>query len=654
MPPDSQCLMCAMKHVGMAMEALDELTYERDNRDFAQAHLRLAMEHTKLQWRDVAVRMRDATVMLDLVQDTKPGQMHAVLKAVMDELHRLYDIEHPEPARKLKELRDKIKVDVIIPLGNGSTHGNDELRLMLRSLEAHCSDVGTVYLATQYCPNWIDRDKVVVVDIADEEKNNKDKNLIDKVLKVVEMYGVKSFVFSADDNFIMRDVELKHLPLLYNRPRSAFDNADSKWRKRVRHTFDYFLERGVPLEHEFESHCPQYFADAQGLLKAMRNVDYATQPGLTIMTAFRAATGEIYGGRHMTEFKETYEQPTVEREFRNEKMFVGCNEVGFDCICHLLYRLFPNPSRYELKDPPKESAPVFDESKTYAFSAYTHNHLGDATIFAGAVRNVVAAHPDVRFIRPDRCSTAYENNPDFVDSADVVIDIGGPVDYGPLREEQAAAWGTTVQAFTRSLCARMEIPQVPCVTERPVIVLSDEELEEAKQWGDAILLNANCQTCSVSKGYPHWQAVVDGLKGCRVIQVGGAEDRDLSPDLKGVEDMRGRTTVRQLFAMAYGCRMVIAPPTSLTNIAGAFCKPQVVVNASREADVMTAYPNAVHVSARFEPCGRGVTDGCIALWWDRKRRCDHPIEIDGRKWSACQVAVDPQRIIDAALDILGR
>ena len=347
MPPDSQCLMCAMKHIGMAMEALDELTYEQDNRDFAQAHIRLAMEHTKLQWRDVAVRMRDATVMLDLVQDTRPGQMHAVLKSIMDELHRLYDIEHPEPARKLKALRDAIKVDVIIPLGNGSTHGNEELRLMLRSLDAHCSDVGRVFLATQYCPDWIDRDAVTVVDLPDDEKHNKDVNLIYKTLKVIELYNVERFVFSADDNFFMQDVELKHIPLLYNRPKSAFDNADTKWRKRVRYTFEYFLKRGVPLEHEFESHAPQYFDDAQGLLKAMEGIDYRTQPGLTITTCFRAATGEIYGGRPMSEYKQTFEAPIPESQVKFDRMFVGCNDVGFDIIRRKLFELFPTLSRFE-------------------------------------------------------------------------------------------------------------------------------------------------------------------------------------------------------------------------------------------------------------------------------------------------------------------
>ena len=347
MPPDSQCLMCAMKHIGMAMEALDELTYERDNRDFAQAHIRLAIEHTKLQWREVAIRMRDATVMLDLVQDSKPGQMHQVLKGIMSELHRLYDLEHPEPAKRLKELRDAIKTDVIIPLGNGSTHNNEELRILLRSIDKHCSDVGRILLATQYCPGWVDREAVTVVDLPDSEAHNKDRNLIDKVLKCIELYDVKSFVFAADDNVFTQDCELKHLPLLFNRKREAFLNSESKWRRRVLHTFDYFLKRGVPLEREFDSHCPQYFSDAQGLLRAMRDVDYTTQPGLTIMTAFRAATGDIYGGVHMNEFKETYEMPCTEKDFRGDKLFVGYSDVGYNGIRGRLLGLFPDKCRYE-------------------------------------------------------------------------------------------------------------------------------------------------------------------------------------------------------------------------------------------------------------------------------------------------------------------
>ena len=137
MPPDSQCLMCAMKHIGMAMEAMHELAYERDNRDFALAHIRLAMEHTKLQCRNVAVMMRDVAIDIELVRDKTPMQIHDELLAVRNELRRLYDIEHPEQAARLRELRNGIKTDIIIPLGNGSRHDNMELRILLRSIAKH-------------------------------------------------------------------------------------------------------------------------------------------------------------------------------------------------------------------------------------------------------------------------------------------------------------------------------------------------------------------------------------------------------------------------------------------------------------------------------------------------------------------------------------
>ena len=346
MPPDSQCLMCAMKHVGMAMEAVDELTYERDNRDFAQAHLRLAMEHTKMDWRDVAIRMRDATVMLDLVQD-KPGQLHKVLKGIMDELHRLYDIEHPEQAKKLKEMRDAVKVDVIIPLGNGSQHDNDELRILLRSIDRHCSDVGRVIIATDCLPSWVDRDAVTVVEAHDTEAHNKDCNLITKVLKAITECGVERFVFCADDNVIEQDVELKHIPMLHGRKRSDFAGGETKWRRRMLHTFDYFLANGVPLEHEYDTHAPQYFEDAQGLVKAMEKVDYRAMPGLTIMTAFRASRGEIYGSVHKDGYKETYELPCTEKDYHGVRMFTGYSDIGFAGIRDALLKKYDRLSRYE-------------------------------------------------------------------------------------------------------------------------------------------------------------------------------------------------------------------------------------------------------------------------------------------------------------------
>lgn len=289
--------------------------------------------------------------------------------------------------------------------------------------------------------------------------------------------------------------------------------------------------------------------------------------------------------------------------------------------------------------------------KVYSF--WTHRHLGDACICTGAIRNVTAAHKEIKFLKPEHCREVYDHNPDFVDHAAIVTPLPSRVQYGTLNEEQHGTWGNCVEGFTRCLCQLMGIEQVPITISTPLLILTNKEREEAKKWQDAILINANCQTCTVSKGYPYWQKVVDGLSGHRIIQIGGAEDRDLSPDLRGVEDMRGKTSLRQLFSMVLGCKLVMAPPTSLTNVAGAFHKKQVVVNASREADVLTGYPNAVHISKYCDACGWGVSSGCVALRWDGNRPCLRPRTVGGRDYSQCQEETDPADIIRAAKGLLG-
>ena len=90
-------------------------------------------------------------------------------------------------------------IDIIICLGNGSMNGNDELRLMLRSLERYVEDAGRIFLATHYCPAWIDRDKIIVVDIDDVYLANKDANLHAKTLEVIRQYNVGRFCWLSDD-----------------------------------------------------------------------------------------------------------------------------------------------------------------------------------------------------------------------------------------------------------------------------------------------------------------------------------------------------------------------------------------------------------------------------------------------------------------------
>lgn len=280
------------------------------------------------------------------------------------------------------------------------------------------------------------------------------------------------------------------------------------------------------------------------------------------------------------------------------------------------------------------------------YSYQSHLHSGDMVICTGAVRNICSAYPEIKFKIPDFCPELTDYNEDYTQNTPFFTEIG-KVTYGSLAEEQAGINGNVVEGFTRSLCALIGIDMVPITTRTPVLYLSEKEKEKSKKWNGKILLNANCQTVSRSKGYPHWQKVVEELKNdFEIVQIGGNQVKDISPDLQGVTDMRGQTTLRDLVVMVYGCSLVMSPPSCVSNIAGAFSRKQIIVNASREPDILLDYPNSKHISSRSR-CGWGVESGCICCRINQgTRSCKDVVRDDSGEWSRCQYEIPPEKIIE--------
>lgn len=242
-----------------------------------------------------------------------------------------------------------MSTDVIIPLGNGSWNGlNDELRLLLRSLDRNALDLGNVYLATVCCPDWIDQKTLTVVPLEDLYCNNKDANLHRKTLACIKLYGIEKFCWCADDNLLCRQMKLEDIPVLHNhRPNSRFyEKVLSKWQHRVRNTLEWAKARGAELPHNYECHCPQVF-DGQALLKGMDGVDYVALPGLTIYTSWRVVTDSWRESQNQLDWKETHELPCTAIDVSFNKTFLGFNDTAFGCIREELFRRFPEKSRFE-------------------------------------------------------------------------------------------------------------------------------------------------------------------------------------------------------------------------------------------------------------------------------------------------------------------
>ena len=238
------------------------------------------------------------------------------------------------------------------------------------------------------------------------------------------------------------------------------------------------------------------------------------------------------------------------------------------------------------------------------YAVKTWNQVGDSLALAGAVHNVRQVRPDIGFVYAGNpyYKPLFDHNPDFVYSDDFIL-ISKDVCYG--SGERYAERGTIIEANTRTLCEYLRIGMVPVSCGTAYVVLTDDEIEWGRRFEGKWLVNANAQTCSVSKWYPHWQDVVDGMlgMGLEVCQIGGREKRDISSDLKGVEDWRGKTSLRQWLSMACNCAGIVSPPSGIVHAGAIWGKPMVVVTGAREHTGITAYPTVRHVTSECEHFG---------------------------------------------------
>ncbi|HRI16234.1 MAG TPA: glycosyltransferase family 9 protein [Verrucomicrobiota bacterium] len=113
-----------------------------------------------------------------------------------------------------------------------------------------------------------------------------------------------------------------------------------------------------------------------------------------------------------------------------------------------------------------------------------------------------------------------------------------------------------------------------------------------------------------------YQAVVDHFRG-RLLFVQVGERGHHHPELKGVMDLRGQTSLRQLIRLIHHAQGVLCPVTSLMHLAAAVeCRPGrpslrpcVVVAGGREPPHWEAYPGHqfIHTVGMLPCCAQG---GC--------------------------------------------
>jgi ADP-heptose:LPS heptosyltransferase len=160
------------------------------------------------------------------------------------------------------------------------------------------------------------------------------------------------------------------------------------------------------------------------------------------------------------------------------------------------------------------------------------------------------------------------------------------------------------------------------------------------------LINSGFQNTAPEKWYPHYQKVVDLLRGkVQFIQHGGP--KDTHGRLNGVLSIAGQTSPLELAAAFRDCAGSLGGPGSHLHFAAAFDRPCVVISGGQEHPESINYENqqTLFKDIGCEKVLSGNLRGCGHRGKYGKSCCPHFLG----DHAACMDAIAPEEVADAIL-----
>lgn len=277
--------------------------------------------------------------LIDDALNTPPCVLMNILKSAVypDEVSWLWLYKQHAKAEK--------PVDIVIPLGN-STTDNLELRIALRSIDKYASGYNRVVLVTNCPPDWVQH--VDIISAEDTHKNNKDANIINKVLASCTQSGISDrIIFWSDDQILNTQYDLMgHLPVYNTRGIDVFKDNPGKWNSRMYNTLCMVRDIHGYYDINWESHVPQPI-DSHRFVSIMGELPYTDGAGMCINTAYFGSTYQQPTiPQHI--IKHTFEKPLDSRNIPITKTFTGYNDKGFfGGLRESLLAHFNTKSKYE-------------------------------------------------------------------------------------------------------------------------------------------------------------------------------------------------------------------------------------------------------------------------------------------------------------------
>jgi len=172
-----------------------------------------------------------------------------------------------------------MKVDLVYKIGKRDNDTNFELRHSIRSAVENFVDLGKIYIVG-HKPDWAIN--VIHIPIGDPYKNNKDANLINKLLRACQEESLsQEFLNMSDDYFFLEKIGKDYFDT------SIYDNEIiskitpeskySKWDRRLLSTLQILKEKGYE-QNIYDLHMP-VLIDKTKYKEVMLNYDYGWDNG---------------------------------------------------------------------------------------------------------------------------------------------------------------------------------------------------------------------------------------------------------------------------------------------------------------------------------------------------------------------------------------
>lgn len=262
-------------------------------------------------------------------------------------------------------------------------------------------------------------------------------------------------------------------------------------------------------------------------------------------------------------------------------------------------------------------------SKLVKLSLSNYQAPGDLLMLSAAIRDLHACYPG-QFLTEvqSNCSELWENNPHITEFGKNEKDVKKIKCEYPLMHRSNELPYHFIHGFIHFLNEKLKLNIRPTAFKGHVHLSADEKSDAVlKKFGlekPFWLLNAGGKNDFTIKWWDsqRYQQVIDHYKGrIQFVQVGAAEH--CHPDLEGVIDLRGRTTIRELMQLTYHADGVVTPVSFLMHLAAAIepkypkaqLKPCVVVAGGREPVHWEQYPGHqfIHTVGALSCCATG---GC--------------------------------------------